>query len=280
MNLSDIFSLPTLICLGITVLLVGLVSVFFMQRMNEQNHKIASMLGLVSTMADELNFVRSRVQILSSNMKFNSGGGPEFNENESKKNNSVLIPVSDDENSDEDSTVDNDSESDNDESDNDESDNDDDEDTEGSESESDDNEGHTEDIANSNNIKTINMGETLDINILSESIENDEEDNGESSIDDDIESLNEVDLENDGENDLEQSTTNEILANEKFTLTNTDFIKSIDMSSLEDHNNSSESFDYKKMSLPKLRSIVSEKGLSTDSSKLKKNELLKLLDSE
>jgi len=277
MNLSDIFSLPTLICLGITVLLVGLVSVFFMQRMNEQNHKIASMLGLVSTMADELNFVRSRVQVLSSNVRFNSGGGPEFNENENegKKNNSDLIPVSDDENNEEDSSVDNDDESDNDDEDTEESGSE-----SESESESDNNEGDTEDVANSNNIKTINMGETLDINILSESIENDEEDNSESSIDDDIESLNEVDLENDGENDLDQSTTNEILANETFTLTNTDFIKSIDMSSLEDHNNSSESFDYKKMSLPKLRSIVSEKGLSTDSSKLKKNELLKLLDSE
>ena len=35
--------------------------------------------------------------------------------------------------------------------------------------------------------------------------------------------------------------------------------------------------DYKKMSLQKLRTIVSEKGLSSESSKLKKNELLKLL---
>jgi hypothetical protein len=34
------------------------------------------------------------------------------------------------------------------------------------------------------------------------------------------------------------------------------------------------------MSLNKLRSVVVEKGLSSDSSKLKKNELLKLLASE
>jgi len=38
--------------------------------------------------------------------------------------------------------------------------------------------------------------------------------------------------------------------------------------------------DYKKMALPKLRSVVAEKGLSSDSSKLKKNELLKLLGVE
>ena len=42
----------------------------------------------------------------------------------------------------------------------------------------------------------------------------------------------------------------------------------------------SDSLDYKKLSLPKLRSIVSEKGLATDASKLKKNELLKLLGAE
>ena len=38
--------------------------------------------------------------------------------------------------------------------------------------------------------------------------------------------------------------------------------------------------DYKKMSLTKLRTIISEKGLSTDNiSKLKKNELIQLLES-
>jgi len=41
-----------------------------------------------------------------------------------------------------------------------------------------------------------------------------------------------------------------------------------------------DSLDYKKLSLPKLRSIVSEKGLASDASKLKKNELLKLLGAE
>ena len=39
----------------------------------------------------------------------------------------------------------------------------------------------------------------------------------------------------------------------------------------------SEVVDYKKMQLPKLRTIVTEKGLSMDDSKLKKNEILKLL---
>ena len=41
-----------------------------------------------------------------------------------------------------------------------------------------------------------------------------------------------------------------------------------------------ENHDYKKFSINKLRNIVVEKGLSTDASKLKKNEMLKLLGAE
>ena len=41
-----------------------------------------------------------------------------------------------------------------------------------------------------------------------------------------------------------------------------------------------ENHDYKKFSINKLRNIVVEKGLSTDASKLKKNEILKLLGAE
>ena len=41
-----------------------------------------------------------------------------------------------------------------------------------------------------------------------------------------------------------------------------------------------ESVDYKKLPLPKLRNIVTEKGLAADAAKMKKNELLKLLEAE
>jgi hypothetical protein len=41
-----------------------------------------------------------------------------------------------------------------------------------------------------------------------------------------------------------------------------------------------DSIDYKKLPLPKLRSIVTDKGLVDDASKLKKQELLKLLEDE
>jgi hypothetical protein len=41
-----------------------------------------------------------------------------------------------------------------------------------------------------------------------------------------------------------------------------------------------ESLDYKKFTITKLRTLVSDKGLAPDVSKLKKNELLKLLGIE
>ena len=56
-------------------------------------------------------------------------------------------------------------------------------------------------------------------------------------------------------------------------------LKSIDISSLEEIKNS-DIIDYKKFTLSKLRSVVVEKELVSDSSKLKKNELLKLLGAE
>ena len=52
--------------------------------------------------------------------------------------------------------------------------------------------------------------------------------------------------------------------------------KSINISNLEEVKTSN-NIDYKKFTLSKLRSTVVEKGLVQDSSKLKKNELLKLL---
>jgi hypothetical protein len=54
-------------------------------------------------------------------------------------------------------------------------------------------------------------------------------------------------------------------------------LKSINISTLEEPK---DTLDFKKLALNKLRSIVSEKGLSADASKLKKPDLLKLLGSE
>jgi hypothetical protein len=62
-------------------------------------------------------------------------------------------------------------------------------------------------------------------------------------------------------------------------------LKSINISSLEEEkpvekNKNIEVIDYKKLSLNKLKSVVLEKGLTSDPSKLKKQDLLKLLNAE
>lgn len=53
MLLSDIFSIPFLICLAICILLIGCSSIYFYQRITQQDHKIASMVSLLSSMAEE-----------------------------------------------------------------------------------------------------------------------------------------------------------------------------------------------------------------------------------
>jgi len=262
MGLTDVFSISTLICLGIMILLLGLASMFFMQRINDQNHKISSMLGLVSTMAEELNFVRSRVQILSAGA-FSQNGGSTTQVASSQVSSDSLIPVSDD---------DEDTEGEDDESEDGEDSEDDDDDEEEGESEEDDDDSEGEEEERQN-IKTINMGETLDVNFHCEALAEEEGEeeavSSNSELEDDLESVNDENLE---EGELDNVET--------LTLTNTDFIKSIDISNLDESHKENESFDYKKMSLNKLRSVVVDKGLVTDSSKLKKNELLKLLSSE
>ena len=51
---SSIFSIPFLLSLAIMLLVVGFVSIFFIQRLREQNHKIAAMLDLVAALADQV----------------------------------------------------------------------------------------------------------------------------------------------------------------------------------------------------------------------------------
>ena len=61
MPLGEYLSVPFLISLGITLLLVGIIGMFFTQRLQEQNHKINSMVGLISTMAEELGYLRNKL---------------------------------------------------------------------------------------------------------------------------------------------------------------------------------------------------------------------------
>jgi hypothetical protein len=289
-SLTDLFNPTFLMFLGILVLVVALLVVYFESKFREQNHKISSMLSLVSSLAEELNGTKMVIQHLSmrggvhqqnfqqeqtfSNFNDLEENVTEQNTNNTNKTNNIkLIQVSDDEeDSDSESEIsDNTSES-----------NDSieilDDDEEDSVKEMDD-----ESVSSENNV--IEIGEHNDIKILKLNITKQNDD--ESANSDEEQNLDFDDLD-DLENLSESSDSVSIKDEPQFeevteiNETKDDNIKSMDLKSINItlEETKHESLDYKKMALPKLRSVVTEKGLTSDASKLKKNELLKLLGIE
>jgi hypothetical protein len=294
MALSDFMSVPFLICLGITLILVGVVGFYFTQKMQEQNHKISSMMGLVSTMAEEMNYMRSRL-IMASQNNFQQHPGtditnimPNMTGGQNTDTNDKLIDVSDGEDeSDEDSDSGEDSDSDE------ESDCDSDEE---SDSDCDSHKSKTninildnvvaniniEDLLDVNNtIKIINFDEALNATTGEDiNIENDSESIDDSLGDSDSDSGSDDDSDDDGEKPNNINLTQ--ISNDS-QLFNPELLKVIDISTISDESikeKNDSNIDYKKMSLNKLRDIIISKKLVSDPSKLKKNEMLKLLGSE
>ena len=297
MALSDFMSVPFLICLGITLILVGVVGFYFTQKMQEQNHKISSMMGLVSTMAEEMNYMRSRL-IMASQNNFQQHPGTDINNitpnmtgGQNTDTNDKLIDVSDgeDESDEESDCGDSCEDSDSDE----ESDCDSDEDSDCDSHQSKTNINildnvianiNIEDLLDVNNtIKIINFDEALNATTGEDiNIENDSE-----SIDDSLgDSDSDSDSGSDDDSDDDGEKTNNInltqISNDS-QLFNPELLKVIDISTISDESikeKNDSNIDYKKMSLNKLRDIIVSKKLVSDPSKLKKNEMLKLLGSE
>lgn len=290
MAIVDILSSSFLISLGITILLIGLIGMYFSQKIQEQDHKITSMIGVVSTMADEVHFLRNSIQQMnpsSSQMPIINNSN---NSNILRNDTNTLIHVSDDDtNSDSesddtnsDSVSESDSESD-------------------SETDSDDEKpleimSELINITEVPSIKVINMSNnSLDIHynkenlnealdeVLDKVLEKDYEyDNDETDDDDNDDDDNDDDdlsKSSNEDNHFNSSVEEPNLNIDKSTLDimNLDMLKTIHIQ--EDVKESSElTIDFKKMSLIKLRELVIEKGLTKDSSKMKKPELIKLLE--
>jgi hypothetical protein len=276
--MTDLFNPTFFMFLGILILVVALVVVYFESKSREQNHKIASMLSLVSTLAEDMNGVKMGLHHLSVNRvggnnlpRFPQQAQPSLEESnmqlfQNKDDN--LIPVSDDESMSDSIGDDSDEESDDEESEDD-----------SDEEESDDDNNHT-------NIKILTL------NMPTPSVEGDDfeeiddmEDLG--GIDEDITETNSQSsmgsraspknvLEMLSTRAAENSTSVEELDASHINISATD-LKTININLDEIH---ADSVDYKKLPLPKLRSIVTDKGLVDDASKLKKQELLKLLEDE
>ena len=295
MALSDFMSVPFLICLGITLILVGVVGIYFTQKMQEQNHKISSMMGLVSTMAEEMNYMRSRLIMASqNNLQQNPSTDinnimPNMTGGKNTDTNDKLIDVSDgeDESDEESDCGDSGEDSDSDE----ESDCDSDEDSDCDSHKSKTNINildnvvaniNIEDLLDVNNtIKIINFDEALNATTGEDiNIENDSESIDDSLGDSDSDSESDDDSDDDGEKTNNINLTQ--ISNDS-QLFNPELLKVIDISTISDESikeKNDSNIDYKKMSLNKLRDIIVSKKLVTDPSKLKKNEMLKLLGSE
>jgi hypothetical protein len=229
---------------------------YFSQKIMDQDHKLSSMAGVVTSMADELQFLRSKIQQGIPPASLVESNQPLVSQSDIK-----LIPVSDDE----DESDSEDEEDSDDEAESDEEDSDDEEDREPLEIMS-----ELINISEVPSIKVINMTEGTFYN---ESIENEVE---ELVMDEDDDNISESE-EDDGadEDDGAEEHNTEVEVDEStMDLMNSSMLKSIHILSSEDD----AKIDYKKLSLAKLKELVLEKDLAKDPSRMKKPELLKLLE--
>ena len=258
-SLADLFNPTFLMFLGILVLVVALMVVYFESKMRDQNHKIASMLSLVSTLAEDMNGVKMGLNQLAVTRM--GGSFPQNFEQPLEKSRvpfnqeTKLIEVSDGEDDDDD----------------DDDDIDEDDDNESDDNESDEESNHDVvkvfkiDMNSQNQYEDSLSGNNLELDDLDEELD---------ELDDELSEVQSLSSKSSKlSNKLEETVYGETLQ-EPLNISD---LKTISINLEDPH---PDSLDYKKLSLPKLRSIVSEKGLVSDASKLKKNELLKLLGAE
>lgn len=263
--MSDLFNPSILLFFGFFLLVIAILVVYFESKSRVQNHKIASMFSVISTLAEDLNYIKFTI-----NQVPMDGGSPTLAKNNSvfnKQEQTKLIEVSDEEDIDEENCDDEDTdneEDNNSEEDTDEEDNNSEEDTD-SESdnlddyESDLDEDSDEEVKNIKVLNITNLDPDLEQNFASEL---NEEYDQEPFEDEQMEPL-----------ELETLEVIENIVDEKKK--NEKSIK-IDLGDT----NQNDHVDYKKFTLQKLKTIVTEKGLAEDTTKLKKPELLKLLGIE
>ena len=66
MAINEIFSASFLFSIAIIIILIGGIFAYVSYRMGEQDHKLNSMIGLITTIAEEMQFFRSKLQRLQS----------------------------------------------------------------------------------------------------------------------------------------------------------------------------------------------------------------------
>ena len=237
MQLSEIFSTPFLLSITIIIILIGCIFAYISYKMTEQDHKINSMMGLVTTMAEESQYFRNKINTLQSKLSPDSVdestlGGTKHIE---------LIAVSDDE---DDSDSDSDSDSDN--------------DSEVSDSDSDSDSDNDSEVSDSDSEVSISDADEKNIDKNDIKIIN-------IPLDIITHNISDIDVEDFNDNLVEDNT---------FLKTNVNLNGDLEITG-DNHKT-----DYKKLTINKLKEIVVSKGITNDVSKLKKNDLLKLLEDE
>jgi len=233
--LSFFFNSTSLLFLGVLVLCCALLFAYFESKAREQNHKISSMLSLVSSLTEEVQSIKRHIQ---------SGGGivkqmyqrQEENQQDDDDDDD-LVSVSDDEGDDDDI-------------DDDESD-----DSESDDSESDEGENRVIEIGE--NIKILTLLQPIEL------VSDDDDDNTECDADDLLD-----------DDDLKSVSSKD----EKEQANDVEEVNIFDLKSI--HLEEPAIVDYKKLPVGKLRSIVAEKGIADDISRMKKPDLLKVLGVE
>ena len=252
MSIVDLFNPSFLMFLGILVLVSALIVVYFESKMREQNHKISSMLSIVSSVAEELNNIKMTFSMNGGTI--NSNNGPNIIELNSSINNNFetirkmdldiplnLIEVSDDD---------------------DDSDDDEEEDS----------------VSDNESEEDLDLDEDADAEDL------DIDDDGNIDDDGDIDTQNfnldadaeEFDLDDDDKDSIKVLKLDPEIEPEEIDISNID-LKSIKFDTSLEEKKEHDINEYKKLPINKLKSIAIEKGLIDESSKLKKPEILKLL---
>lgn len=273
-QIKDIFNTHFFVILGVVLLLVTCLVLYIEQKFKTYDHKMSSMLSLVSSLAEEMDIFR--------NSRNQSGGHSaiqnEINNINENLEESKLIDVSDDDDDeDEDDNVETDYES--------ESETDSESDTETVDDVNEPKIVNTQElVSNDNEIITITKLEDLQSNDIVDLVEELNDTEEKYDLDELDELDNSLDGSLDGSNNLDDlDDTNVVDETEEINVVEelddeieeTNVVEELD--DIEEIND--DAIDYNKLSVAKLKEIALEKNLiSNTSNKLKKAELLKLLE--
>jgi hypothetical protein len=290
MSISDLFSTSFLFSIAIIVILIGGIFAYVSYRMSEQDHKLSSMINLVSALAHEIQYLKSQVSVEDEvddedNMDNENNGIKLEYPTQLLGGNLPLINVSDDED-------------DEDEDEDDDEDDDDDTDNDGVEDDGDDDDEDEElkvikigkTVDPEDGIKRINLSPGTVMDFIQESVDN----NFNEMVANDLllaaeynqpvaEDVNQPVAE-DVNQPVEEDVNHPVAEDVNHPVAE-DVNQPVEEDSKEEQEDLKElaeggKLDYKKMDIHKLREIVVSKGLTHDASKLKRKDILKMLEDE